>query len=129
MYDLTDLIFEKYSEGKLTEEKMILLLEASSKIKVYDKASWHIDNGENKNEVLKKMKIIFDFLNKNSLLNSDGKELFNLGINEDSSLHDGLVTNEGKEFLDKNIDKIISKSSKEIEKTLKNLYKNKTQRT
>jgi hypothetical protein len=126
MYDLTDLIFEKYSEGKLTEEKMILLLEASSKIKVYDKASWHIDNGENKNEVLKKMKIIFDFLNKNSLLNSDGKELFNLGINEDSSLHDGLVTNEGKEFLDKNIDKIISKSSKEIEKTLENLYKNKT---
>jgi hypothetical protein len=126
MYDLTDLIFEKYNEGKLSEEKMILLLEASSKITVYDKASWHIDNGENKNEVLKKMKIIFDFLNKNSLLNSDGKELFDLGINEDSSLHDGLVTNEGKEFLDKNIDKIISKSSKEIEKTLENLYKNKT---
>lgn len=28
MYDLTDLIFEKYAEGKLTEDKMILLLEA-----------------------------------------------------------------------------------------------------
>lgn len=28
MYDLTDLIFEKYNEGKLSEEKMILLLEA-----------------------------------------------------------------------------------------------------
>ena len=30
MYDLTDLIFEKYTEGKLTEEKMMMLLEASS---------------------------------------------------------------------------------------------------
>ena len=29
MYDLTDLIFEKYAEGKLTEEKMMLLLEAN----------------------------------------------------------------------------------------------------
>ena len=32
MYDLTDLIFEKYSEGKLTEEKMMMLLEASNYI-------------------------------------------------------------------------------------------------
>ena len=30
MYDLTDLIFEKYNEGKLSEDKMILLLEASN---------------------------------------------------------------------------------------------------
>jgi hypothetical protein len=29
MYDLTDLIFEKYNEGKLSEDKMILLLEAN----------------------------------------------------------------------------------------------------
>jgi hypothetical protein len=29
MYDLTDLIFEKYAEGKLSEDKMILLLEAN----------------------------------------------------------------------------------------------------
>ena len=29
MYDLTDLICEKYSEGKLTEEKMMVLLEAN----------------------------------------------------------------------------------------------------
>jgi hypothetical protein len=30
MYDLTDLIFEKYTEGKLSEDKMMMLLEASS---------------------------------------------------------------------------------------------------
>ena len=30
MYDLTDLIFEKYNEGKLSEDKMLLLLEASN---------------------------------------------------------------------------------------------------
>ena len=35
MYDLTDLIFEKYSEGKLTEEKMILLLEANKDDEVF----------------------------------------------------------------------------------------------
>ena len=29
MHDLTDLIFEKYAEGKLSEDKMILLLEAN----------------------------------------------------------------------------------------------------
>ena len=29
MYDLTDLIFEKYTEGKLSDDKMILLLEAN----------------------------------------------------------------------------------------------------
>ena len=33
MYDLTDLIFEKYAEGKLSEDKMILLLEASNAYK------------------------------------------------------------------------------------------------
>ena len=33
MYDLTDLIFEKYNEGKLSEDKMILLLEASNAYK------------------------------------------------------------------------------------------------
>ena len=36
MYDLTDLIFEKYTEGKLTEDKMTMLLEASS-----ISSSWH----------------------------------------------------------------------------------------
>lgn len=30
MCDLTDLIFEKYAEGKLSEDKMLLLLEASN---------------------------------------------------------------------------------------------------
>ena len=35
MYDLTDLIFEKYAEGKLSEEKMILLLEANKDDEVF----------------------------------------------------------------------------------------------
>ena len=46
MYDLTDLIFEKYVEGKLSEDKLLFFLEANKTT----------DNKNNEKEELAKKK-------------------------------------------------------------------------
>ena len=88
-------------------------------IKIYDKASWHIDAGEGKDEVLTKLNIVFGFLNDNSLLSDEGEEIFDLGIDTSCSLNENMVTAEGKYFLDTKYDLIINCSSAEIADKLK----------
>ena len=56
-------------------------------MKIYDKAAWHIDADENPNEVVEKFKIIFSFLKMKNMLNSEGLEIFDLGIDQNISLH------------------------------------------
>lgn len=71
---------------------------------VYDKAKWHLDQPndsrttENK---LKHLSVLMDWLNKNSLLNEDGKEIFELGVDQEFSLTSEMVTTKGEELLDK----------------------------
>ena len=83
-------------------------------VKIYDKASWHIDCGEDEKTVIDRFKAIFDFLNLKELLNEDGKELFDLGIDNSVSIHENLVTDKGKILLDKVFDDILKIEIKDI---------------
>lgn len=83
-------------------------------MKIYDKAKWHIDGGENKEEVLKKLSLIFQFLNQKKWLTSEGEEIYELGVDESTSLHERMVNDDGKKFLDERYDTLLSCSSEEL---------------
>ncbi len=89
---------------------------------IFDKAAWHIDAGEDKDEVISKFDNIFAFLSENKLLSDDGTELYELGIDESCSLNDSMVTEEGSVFLEKNYDLVIEHSSEKIKNELNELY-------
>lgn len=74
---------------------------------VYDKASWQIDNGINKNVVIEHFSTVFKWLKKHDMLNKDGNDILSFGIDEDTSLDDQLITDEGKRFLSEYYDKLI----------------------
>lgn len=98
------------------------ILEAGVQKKVYDKASWHIDNGESKKEVIAKFKAVFIFLNKHNLLTEDGKEILEIGIDGSVVLSSNMVTTKGNKFLSKYYDKVIDYPSTKIEKELEKYY-------
>lgn len=83
-------------------------------MKIYDKAKWHIEGGENKEEVLRKLTHIFQFLNKKKWLSSEGEEIYELGIDTNTSLHERMVNEDGKKFLDEQYDTLLNCSSEEI---------------
>ncbi|MBO5731840.1 MAG: hypothetical protein J6R67_11620 [Treponema sp.] len=87
-------------------------------MKVYDKAIWHIDGGESKDEVLKKFATIFTYLKKNEMLTDEGLEIFDLGIDSSVSLHERLVNDKGKVFLDKTYDSLLKLSCEQMENYL-----------
>lgn len=87
-------------------------------MKIYDKAQWHIDAGENERIVLEKFKVVFEFLRKHNLLSEEGSEIYELGIDESVSLHERLLNAEGNKFVDRFYDSIISLEPYEIEKKL-----------
>lgn len=88
-------------------------------MKVYDKAKWHIDAGEEKGLVLGKFKAVFEFLKQNDLLTSEGIEIFDLGIDESVSLHERLVKDVGKKILESHYDSIIGLEPREMSIKLK----------
>ena len=88
------------------------------KMKIYDKAAWHIDADENPNEVVEKFKIIFSFLKMKNMLNSEGLEIFDLGIDQNVSLHERLLTADGNTFMEKYYDSLINLKSIEMLKQL-----------
>lgn len=96
--------------------------EATSKIKVYDKVSWHTDGGEDEAEVIEKFKIVFEFLNIKHLLNKDGKEVYRTGIDSSTSLHSGLVTDEANAFLTEYYDEVINLPPEKIKFRLRRYY-------
>ena len=79
-------------------------------MKVYDKSAWQIDGGMEPQAVKDHFLIVMDWLYAFGLLNSEGKELRELGIDSEFSLHEGLVTEEGAEFLDLYFDPLIKES-------------------
>lgn len=90
-------------------------------MRVYDKAQWHIDAGEDKNEVIKKFKAVFKFLNKHSFLSADGKEIFEVGIDESISLNDKMLNSKGRVFIVKYYDRVINFNSEKIVEELSKL--------
>ncbi len=75
---------------------------------IYDKASWHIDAGMNKQEVIQRLQKVFDFLNENDMLSDEGKEQYETGIDDSCSLNERTVTSEGNRFLKKYYDDVIN---------------------
>ncbi len=91
-------------------------------LKIYDKAQWHIDAGESSEVVISKFKAIFAFLASKELLQSEGKEMIELGIDGSISLHERMITDIGKKFLDVCYDKVMDKSTDEIVHALEQEY-------
>lgn len=92
-------------------------------MKIYDKAAWHIDAGESSGEVISKLNTVMSFLHEKKLLSDYGEELLELGIDKSISLHEQMVTPDGRRFLEKSYDSIINLSSDVIRDALDEAYK------
>lgn len=90
--------------------------------KVYDKAEWHIDAGENSKVVISRFKLIMNFLKAKSMLSNEGEEIIDIGIDSSISIHERMLTNSGKEFIESYYDNIIDKNENEIPETLEEEY-------
>ena len=88
----------------------------------YDKAAWHIDGGENTSAVVTRFKEIFRFLADNKMLNDDGVETLEYGMDSSVSLNSTMLNDEGKEFLDNYYDVIIKQNPKEVKMSLESAY-------
>lgn len=77
-------------------------------MQIYDKAVWHIDAGENSNEVLEKYRLIFFYLKSHGMLTSDGIELFDGGIDSSMSLNENLLTKDGNNYIRNQFDSLYS---------------------
>ena len=91
-------------------------------MKIFDKAQWHIDGGENPSSVTNKFLVIFDLLNEEGLLSDDGMEILELGIDSSVSLNEKMVTGIGFEFLEKYYDEVINYGYDEIAHELRKCY-------
>lgn len=77
---------------------------------IYDKVAWHFPEGQNcpSIEVAKKhFAVIMKWLNKNNLLNEEGKEIYEFGIDADFSLTSSMLNEKGNLILDENYKKWI----------------------
>lgn len=86
---------------------------------IYDKASWHIDEGYDEKEVLTRFSLILSYLNENAMLNDDGKEIYELGIDESVVIHEGMLTESGNTFMNDRYDYLLTLSLDKLKETLK----------
>lgn len=83
-------------------------------LEIYDKAQWHIDAGENSEAVIHKFEAVFQFLKAKGLLQREGEEMLEIGIDSSISLHERMVTEKGREFLKTCYDKVIDQGADTI---------------
>lgn len=88
-------------------------------MKIYDKAAWQIDKGLDKKVVIKHFKFIFTWLKSRKMLSNEGIEVYKSGIDEEISLHENLLTEEGNKFIDKYYDMLIMASEYDVAKEKK----------
>ncbi len=91
-------------------------------MKSYDKASWHIDGGEQASEVILRFKTLFKFLLDKKMLTEDGIETLEYGMDSSVSLNNTMVTAEGETFLDNYYDEIIKVDPDNLKNNLQNAY-------
>lgn len=84
-------------------------------MEIFDKAKWQIDNGINEELVISHFEFIFEWLKNHNMLNQDGLDILDIGIDDDVSLHEGLLTNAGNSFLKQFYDTLISESQYQVE--------------
>jgi hypothetical protein len=90
-------------------------------MKIFDKAQWHIDAGENETEVVTKFRKVFSFLKNQNMLSKEGEEILSFGIDSSISLNEQMVSEAGYIFLDKHYDDAINCKSDTITATLEQL--------
>ncbi|MBQ8133910.1 MAG: hypothetical protein IJ192_05850 [Clostridia bacterium] len=91
-------------------------------MKIFDKASWHIDSGMEETDVINKFKKIFDALDSLSLLSDEGYEILDFGIDDSISLNENMVNEKGRLFLEEYYDKIIGYDTNNIAEELHKKY-------
>ena len=94
-------------------------------MKIYDKAQWHIDAGEDPQEVIGKFREVFSFLASHNMLSDDGLEIFEFGIDSSVSLNEKMVSEEGNHFLEKYYNEVINCSAQSIGDELEKKYTDK----
>jgi len=78
--------------------------------KTYEKVQWHNNNPEMKTTITYFLEELMTYLNNNVMLNSYGRELFELnGIDEHSTLTSDMLTDKGNEFVSNNYTKLLHK--------------------
>lgn len=83
-------------------------------MKIFDKASWQIDNGMKEEVVIAHFEFIFEWLNEHDMLSPDGLEILEAGIDEEVSLHEGVVNEKGLHFLNEFYDKLITDTEYDV---------------
>lgn len=90
-------------------------------MKIFDKASWHIDAGENKEMVIDRLSAVMDYLNRHNMLSEDGIEIFQIGVDSSFSLHEKMVNEKGLAFLSEHYDSMLQMGFDELKSFLQNL--------
>ena len=75
---------------------------------VYDKAAWHIDEGEDVKQVLAHFSFIMSWSLDNKLLSGKGLEIAELGVDDSISLNSKMFTEKGNLFMQKYYDYFIA---------------------
>ena len=91
-------------------------------MKTFDKASWHIDGGENEKDVISRFKEVFSFLKEKNMLNDEGLETLEYGMDSSASLNSNMVVAEGEAFLDAYYDVVLDQNPIDINKNLQLAY-------
>jgi hypothetical protein len=102
-----------------------MLVKRNKRPLVYDKISWHLDEGENKKKVLDHFKFMSEWFITNNLLNKDGLEILQKGIDDSISFHSGIFTERGNKFMRRYYNDFISASPKDklkLDSTLKLIH-------
>ena len=88
----------------------------------YGKAVWHIDGGEKEKDVITRFKEVFSFLEEKNMLNDEGLETLEYGMDSSASLNSNMVVAEGEAFLDKYYDVVLGQNPIDIKKNLQAAY-------
>lgn len=91
-------------------------------LKIYDKAQWHIDGGEDVELVIARFKSVFRFLADKDLLSPEGMELLEIGMDSSASLHERMVSDKGNKFLSDVYEEVEDLDYTEIEEMLEKKY-------
>ncbi|MDR1882979.1 MAG: hypothetical protein LBR26_09415 [Prevotella sp.] len=66
--------------------------------RIYDKVLWHVETTD-KSLVIKYFTSLMEFLTNHQLLNDEGKEIFEFGVDVSLSINSKMLTNKGNKLL------------------------------
>ena len=75
---------------------------------IYDKFTWHLDAGIDKDKLIYYFKKLMDFLKNHQLLNKDGLEIYDLGVDSSLSINSKLLTDKGNTLFTLWFDKYLA---------------------